>query len=406
MVWPLVAAVVGSVASAAIGSNAAKKAANASQQATDASLALQREALVQQQANTATTRTTGDAATNALADQLGLSQASKDQARTQALTQYLQQNPDVAKGFQQAKANGYRGNETTFADEHFEQYGKGEGRVMPEVKPGAPAQDGPARPELVQTPAYQAPTLSQTPAYQAPTMERPDSPALDVSLGSYEKAPDYEWQQSEARRGTLAGAAATGSLRSGAAAKALQDRAQQIAYGDYTNWRNFTTGQYNTDRARADQNFNADRNALTQNAQFGYNALTDQNRFKDSAAIDASQYGFNALTQQNNQTNQYQQQAFNTDRAFTADQKQQGVNNLFTLAGNGVSATAGNNAAISSTANNNTNALFSNAATQGNAALATAGQTQGVIGQGVNALSSYLGSKDPNKKLTNPGPGY
>lgn len=377
MVWPLVAAVVGSVASAAIGSSAAKKAANASQQATDASLALQREALAQQQANTATTRATGDAATNALADQLGLSQTSKDQARTKALTQYLQQNPDVAKGFEEAKANGYQGNETAFADEHFQKYGKGEGRVMPEIKPGEPAQEGPARPALVQTPAYQAPALTQTPAYEAP-----DVGNLDVSLGSYEKAPDYEFQQTEARRGTLAGASATGSLRSGAAAKALQDRAQQIAYGDYTNWRNYTTGQYNTDRSRADQN-----------AQFGYNALVSNNRFKDTAGIDASQYGFNALTQQNNQTNQYQQQAFNTDRAFAADQKQLGTNNLFTLAGNGVSATAGNNAAIAGTANNSSNALFSNAATQGNAALATAGQTQGVIGQGVNALSSYLGNK-------------
>jgi len=389
----LASAAIGAGASAITSNNAIKSASKSSQQATDASIAMQDKALETQQANTKVIREAGDTATTALLDRLGLNPAAKEAAAATAnaskYSQYLKQNPDVAAGWETAKNDPqYGGDINKWAASHYETYGKNEGRVLPEADqaaaPATPAE--PSRPGLVQTPAYQAPTLSQTPAYQAPEMD-----PLDVSLGSYEKAPDYEFQQTEARRGTLAGAAATGALRSGAAAKALQDRAQQIAYGDYTNWRNYTTGQYNTDRSRADQN-----------AQFGYNALTDQNRFKDSAAIDASTFGYNALTNQNSQANQYNQQNFNTDRAYTADQKQQGTNNLFTLSGLGASATGANNNAIANTASNNSNALFSNASAQGNAALAGAGQTNNAINTGVNALSYYYGNKSNAGKSTLP----
>lgn len=180
----------------------------------------------------------------------------------------------------------------------------------------------------------------------------------------------------------MAGSAATGALRSGAAAKALQDRAQQIANTDYSNWRNYTTTQYNTDR-----NYAADQ------AQFGYNALMSNNQFTNAANQQNSQFGYNALTNQNNATNQYNQQGFNTDRAYTADQKQQTTNNLFSLSGLGASAAGSANSAIGANATNNSNALFSNAASQGNAALASAGQVNNAIGTGINAFSYYLGNR-------------
>lgn len=470
-------AIIGAGASAAMSSSAAKSAAKTSQQATDAATTLQNKALDTQQANTAVIRNAGDTATTALLERLGLGPKPAGPAPGGINTQaYLQNNPDVAQAFEQERAKGYQGDAASFAQQHFDQYGKNEGRAA-EMTPAAPtAPAAPTRPDLVQTPGYQAPTQTATPgfqgasatqqgayqgqaatqqgAYQAPSYvdtpayQTPEMDALDVSLSKYERAPDYEFQQQEARRGTLAGAAATGSLRSGAAAKALQDRAQQVAYGDYTNWRNYSTGQYNTDRSRTDQNaqfgynalqsnnqqknaantqnaqfgYNAQTqqnqfgdqlanqnaqfgyNALTQanqfkdsmanqNAQFGYNALVDQNRFKDTLATDASQFGYNAMTQQNSQANQFNQQNFNTDRAYNADQQQQGTSNLFALSGLGASATGANNNAIANTANNNSNALFSNAATQGNASLAAAGQTNNAINTGVNALSYYYGNK-------------
>jgi hypothetical protein len=283
------------------------------------------------------------------------------------------------------------------AANHYARYGQAAGWELPTVKakdntapqvlPGetnnTPGLD-PARPNLVEAPAYQPASLTATPGYQAPTID-----PLDVSLSRYQKDPGYDWQQREAARATLAGSSATGALHSGAAAKALQDRAQQIANTDYSNWRSYTTGQYNTDRSRADQN-----------AQFGYNALTNNNQFTDAAKQQNAQFGYNALTNQNNLTNQFNQQGFNTDRAFTADQGQQKTNNLFALTGLGASAAGSANSAIGANATNNGNALFSNASAQGNAALASAGQVNNAINTGTNALTWYLGNK--NTATTSP----
>lgn len=449
-------AIIGAGASAATSSSAAQKAANSSQYATDQSIALNNRALDLQQQNTQPYRDAGAIATNALLQRLGLVPAT-GQAATGTATDWnavLADRPDVAAAVNDPNGgfNGATAQER--AADWYNRYGRDSGYQLPATAQAqqttqiatptnnTPGLD-PARPNLVQTPAYQAPATTVTPAYQAPattvtpayqapefTMapayQAPTMDPLDVSLERYQRDPSYEWQQSEAARATLAGSAATGSLRSGAAAKALQDRAQQIANADYTNWRGYTTGQYNTDRSRADQNaqfgYNAllsqtmARNTANQNnaqfgynaltnqnqfrdtaainaAQFGYNALTNQNQFRDTAAINAAQFGYNALTNQNNATNQYNQQGFNTDRAFTADQQQQGTNNLFSLAGMGASAANASNSAVGANAANTSNALFSNAAAQGNAALASAGQVNNAINTGTNALTWYLGNR-------------
>lgn len=421
-------AVIGAGASAVVSGNAAKSAARTSQNATDATLAFNNRALDLQQQNTQPYRDAGTVGVQALLQNLGLVPAQAQ--ATGPVPDYnavLAERPDVAAAVNDPNG-GFNGAtvQERVAD-WYQRYGKDSGYQLPTIKPATPepqAQPTPAapqgnvvpvgsdptRPGVTQVDNYQAPTMTQTPAYsvsdfmRAASYSAPETAPLDVSLQRYEKSPGYNFQQSEAQRATLAGSAATGALRSGAAAKALQDRAQQIANLDYNNWRDYTTGQYNTDRSRADQNAqfgynallgqNASQNAFnTNNSQFGYNALTNQNRFLDSAAIDAAQFGYNAKTQQNNLNNQFNQQAFNTDRAFTADQKQQGTNNLFNLAGMGASAAGSSNAAIGANAANNSNALFSNAATQGNAALASAGQVNNAINTGTNALTWYLGNR-------------
>ena len=423
-------AVIGAGTSAINSKSAANTAANSSQYATDQTIAFNNKALETQQANTQPYRDAGQVGVQALLQNLGLTSAagstgtaSTGMTGTQKgqWDAYIAAHPDLQASITGDTASQWAGTtpEEKAAD-HYARYGKAAGWELPTATApatqtttteptGAVAADA-VRPTVTQTPAYQAPTVTQTPGYQAPTYvtapgyQAPTTDPLDVSLSKYQKAPGYDWQQSEAARATLAGSAATGALRSGAAAKALQDRAQQIANTDYSNWRSYTTGQYNTDRSRADQNAQfgysaqASQNALqnssnTQNAQFGYNALTDQNKFKDTAAIDAAQFGYNALTNQNNLTNQYNQQNFTTDRAFTADQKQQTTNNLFNLTGIGASAAGSSSSAIGANATNNSNALLSNAAAQGNAALASAGQVNNAINTGTNALAYYFGNK-------------
>lgn len=355
-------AVIGAGASALNSKSAAKSAANSSQYATDQSIAFNNKVLETQQANTEPYRNAGAAGVQALLQQLGISpvaSASGGQAGGMSAAeiakwdQYLAENPDVAQSVRGATGNQYAGStpEERAAD-HYMRYGKSEGRTLPTTPVAQPTTPTPANPS---TPDPNRPALVETPAYQAPSMD-----PLDISLGKYQKSPGYDWMQQEASRATLAGSAATGALKSGAAAKALQDRAQNIANLDYTNWRDYTTGQYNTNR-----------NYLAQQKMFGYNALTGQN----------------------NLANQFTQQNYSTDRAFNADQNQQKTNNLFSLAGLGASAAGSANNALGANAANNSNALFSNASAQGNAALASAGQINNAINTGTNALAWYFGNR-------------
>ncbi len=56
-----------------------------------------------------------------------------------------------------------------------------------------------------------------------------DATEQEAAFQRFRDSSGYQFQVNEAERGTLAGSAATGSLESGAAAKALQDRRQNIA---------------------------------------------------------------------------------------------------------------------------------------------------------------------------------
>jgi len=389
-------AILGAGASAITSTKAANKAADSSQYATDQTIAFNNKALDLQQQNTQPYRDAGALATQKLLEQLGLAPAKTTAATTPQpgspdYAAYTAAHPDVKAAWDStaSKNEKYGGDYNKWVEDQYNTWGKDAGWEMPTVaaKPadtpqvaqaptGAVAPDA-VRPAIKQTEGYTGPEFVSAGRYQMPEMD-----PLDVSLANYQKDPGYDWQQSEAARATLAGSAATGALRSGAAAKALQDRAQQIANTDYSNWRSYTTGQYNTDRARLDQN-----------AQFGFNALLSQNQQQNALNTANSQFGYNALTNQNNLNNQFNQQNFSTDRAFTADQKQQGVNNLFSLTGVGASAAGSANNAIGQNASNNSNALFSNASAQGNAALASAGQVNNAINTGTNALAYYLGNK-------------
>jgi hypothetical protein len=164
-----------------------------------------------------------------------------------------------------------------------------------------------------------------------------DPGAFNYDLADYKASPGYQWQVDQALKGTEATAAATGALRSGAAAKALQDRAQNIALQDFSNERNFARASYDTDRA------------------YGRGVYQD-NRDYLSGRFDTETAG------------------------------------LFNLANLGQAAASGSAAANSGTAN----ALMTNAANKGGAAIAGANSISSLLGSGVNALTYANALKTPS----------
>lgn len=403
-------AVIGAGASALSGASATKAASKASQNAADSSAAVQNRALDLQQQNTATQRAVGDASLNALAGRFGLSTPTAQQSAATPkvgapnYAALLQSRPDVAAAVNDPNGGFNGATPEERAADWYTRYGKESGVELPTYT----AQDIPAtptpvvdaqgnytaaRPTAGAAPTYQAPALGQAPTYQAPAFRETQVAPLDVSLGNYQQSPDYQFQLDEGNKNITNNAAVTGTLGSGAALKALQKYGQDLALGDYSQWRSYATNQYNTDRSnvqgrddaansfgttQANNQYAAANNAF----QFGanYNANNALNAY--NAANGAYQYGTNLAN-----TN------YNSDRDYATGQYNANTNALLTLAGQGVSATGANNNAIGQNANALSNIYTSNANTQGNAALANAGLVNSALGTGVNALAYYYGNQ-------------
>lgn len=406
-------AILGAGASALTGSAASKRAAEASQNATDSASAVQNRALDLQQQNTATQRAVGDASLNALAARFGLSTPTAQQSATVAQPKVgepnwnalLEARPDVAAAVNNPNGGFNGATPQERAADWYARYGKDSGFELPTYTAQDIPAPGPApvvdsqgnytatRPTVQAAPTYTAPTLGAAPTYQAPAYRETQVAPLDVSLGNYQQSPDYQFQLDEGNKNIVNNAAVTGTLASGAALKALQKYGQDLALGDYSQWRNYATNQYNTDRANTqgrDDAANAfgttqanNQYAAANNAyQFGanYNANNALNAY--NAANSAYQYGTNL-----SQTN------YNSDRDYATGQYNANTNALLGLAGQGASATGATNNAIGQNANALSNLYTSNANTQGNAQLANAGLVNSALGTGVNALAYYYGNQ-------------
>ena len=347
-------AIIGAGASALTRKSATKAATSANQYATDQSSAIQREALATQQANTAKAREAGDASLQQLMSRLGLQsaqatqqQAAQPQAGQPNWDAYLQQNPDVAEAVKAGNVGS--------AQQHYEMFGKNEGRALPTVQ---------AQPTATPQTDVALSPQAQVPTYTTPNFSRPEyDKTLDVSLEAFKNSPEYQaalYDITKQGGQVQASLAAQGLLNSGAALKRLQEVGQDNTIKYYGDYRDYTTGQYNTDRSRFDQNYNYDTNLAQQ--QFN----TDRAYGTDLALA---------------------------NRAYETGRYDNTTNALFNLAniGQGASSQYGN--ALQNTANNQSNALFSNAAATGNAALANASNVNSLIGQGVNALAYYYGNK-------------
>lgn len=424
-------------------SSASKSAAAASQYATDQQTQLQREALQTAQQNTAVPRTAGNLATTELASRFGLIptgsslgggniyaagqsapssgagnvyssnvpySSSTPQAGSLDWGAYLQAHPDVQATWDSTAKNNpvYGGDITKWAQDQYQQWGQAAGWAPPptvtadQASAAKPVTDVQLS-SAAQVPIYTRPTAQQAPAayvpnvYEAPTYDRPTyDKTLDVSYGSYEASPEamaaqYDIDKQSGAAGSAL--AASGALKSGAAQKRLQEIGQDNKVKYYTNFRDYNTGQYNTDRARFDNIYNYDT-ALKANLQQSYDALNNNNN-QFSAGLARQDYQF----AQNRADNVFNlDRAYGTDlalgnRAYETSRYDTQTGNLFNLANLGQGAAASYTGAAQTSANNQGNALFSNAANQGNAALTSAAQTNQLIGTGLSALGYALGNR-------------
>jgi hypothetical protein len=390
------AAIIGSaVVGAGVSASAANKAAKGSQAATDANTALQQQTLAQQQANTAVARGTGDAALNSLATRFGLNNGTNGAASSGAPaggsaaqpgfdvgafeSAISQVNPGIIQEANRVVADGEFPSKEAYYQWHDQQFPNevrpylSQFATTPAAAPATNTQ-APATTQPTGTPlpgsagsvdANGAYTVARPEIAPAPTYRETSIAPLDVGLDKYQQSPDYNFQLDQGNKNILANASATGGLESGAALKALQTFGQNLAMGDYGQWRDYTTGQYNNDRA-----FTANRD--------------------DAAnAFNTNQYQYGTTLQQN---------AYNSDRDYSSNRYDTQTNALMSLAGYGQNATGQSNNALASNASNIANGYFSNANNQGNAALAGAGQANNLLAQGGNALAYYYGNGNGGAK--------
>lgn len=223
-----------------------------------------------------------------------------------------------------------------------------------------------------QTPQYFQETYAQRPdALAAPTFERPQALqapgafSWDPSQIANDKGFQFETRQTTDN--VNAGSAARGLLRSGDAAKALQDRLFGVAHTYGNDYFNRATGAY-------DRNQDAYRFA--------------QGR-QDANFIDDRSYGTNLWnTQQNRNDN-----IFSEDRGFQAGRFDQGTANLFGLVGSGQNAAAQQGNAGNVFASNVINSNNQRAAGVGNAALTNGQNMTNLFGSAAGALGTYYGMR-------------
>ena len=235
---------------------------------------------------------------------------------------YLTSNPDVAAW---TAADGDPSNDAAQAAEHYQQYGRGEGR------------------ELIDR--------SQRPAY-GPRPQAPGAPSEGSYFRDFEHSPGYENIRNEALRAVNVGQGAQKTYFSGGRGIALQGKAADLAAQDYNNWfsRQNTLyqaalGQYNQDREFANRNYDVDTSR--------------------------------------------QDARFDTDRNYSTSRIDTRNNDLFRLLGTGASATSALAGASQNFANNMTANNNSLATAQGNAALAGAGSVNNLLGQAIGAYGMF-----------------
>lgn len=304
---------------------------------------------------------------------------------------YLQQNPDVAAEYAKSHGPGLaqglglskdKNADLTpeqFAAWHYQNFGQTEGRQAPMYAPQQQAAATPPTsgtgsgaspipdqdvlgPMSGQRPTYERPEVGERPA-----MARGEMAPLDVGLDQYVESPDLQFQMGRGIGSIMSNKTLGSGIRTGGALKSVLDFSQNLAMGDYGQWRDYTTGQYNVDRSRMDSLDNFDASRSDANYNFGVNR-TDTNFLNDRA--------FGTGT-------------WEADRGYNTSRYDQRTNDLFRLSGQGLQAAgslsgASQNYLGNVTSNNNTQAGVT-----ANAALTGASQVNNLFGD----LAQYYGQR-------------
>lgn len=258
-----------------------------------------------------------------------------------------------------------------FADWWLKNQNPGTG-YNPPMTSGTPAAPAQGQVPAGQTPQYFQETYAQRPdALAVPTFQRPkdlQAPgAFSWDPSQIAKDKGFQFETKQTTENVNAGSAARGMLRSGDAAKALQDRLFGVAHTYGNDYFNRATGAY-------DRNQDAYRFA--------------QGR-QDANFIDDRSYGTNLWNQQQGRADNI----FSEDRGFQAGRFDQGTSNLFGLMGAGQNAAAQQGNAGNVFASNVINSNNQRANTTANAALANGQNMSNLFGSAAGALGTYYGMR-------------
>jgi hypothetical protein len=259
--------------------------------------------------------------------------------------------------------------------------------AAPTMAPQGGQPQGPADPNAAPDQYYQDTYADRPQGMAPPSFQRQgdvqfqdygNGPQFSYTTKDIENDPGYQFALKEGLGSVNAASAVAGRLRSGGAAKALQDRGSGVAH------------QFDNDFfSRAMQTYNAQRGAFQDNRNFG----NDQSRYvqgrNDANFIDDRSYGTNLWnTQQNRADN-----IFSDDRGFAANRNDQATSNLFNLVNVGTGAAAGAANAGNTFASNTINSNNQRASNTANAAIANGANTANLFGSAANAIGTYYGMR-------------
>jgi hypothetical protein len=266
--------------------------------------------------------------------------------------QYLQDNPDALANYNEIHASGrtdqLANDPVAFAQYHYQS--DGSRRTLPTLPAATAAQDGQG--DAPEDPQY-GPAVADRPTFKRPDVGAGPS-APDFSSDAFMRSPSYKWGMDEGMRSLNAAAGAGKMLQSGDAGREAIKFGQNYAGTKYNEWVNQQLSEYNALRDQYNTNRNVDNT----------NFETDRG------------YGTGA---------------YESDRGYNTTRYDTKVSDLFRLAGlgSGTAATLGgfgSNYAGAVSSNNN-----SAASATGNAAIAGANSTNGMIGNALSAYTMYRG---------------
>lgn len=230
----------------------------------------------------------------------------------------------------------------------------------------APATDPNAPPNYM--------TMARPEAPAAPEFSRPDAmsaPQLNsfIDPSKFQVDPGYQFRLKEGLNAVNAASAARGKLRSGDAARALQERGEGLANQGYNEW-------YQRQLAAFDRN----------NSQFQYGQNRADNVFTDDRAYDTARW---------QDQRDYGDARFDAERGYQTNRYDTDVNNLFRLTGVGTGAAGAVSGAGGAYANN-AGSIFGNQADAASVAAnqraaANAGAVGAVAGAASNVFANWGG---------------